>query len=94
MSWGEAVLLVAELSRESGSHLFAARAGFDFVASHADSAGIILAQAYLNSHRDREKFPQPVRLPGPIIPEDLRGVDEETRADITARARRLSAIRD
>lgn len=85
VTWGEAIDLVSELTRESGSHLFAALAGFRFAASQADLAGIVHAEAFLNVNRDAKEYPEPIRLPSPISsPEHELPTDEElTRARAT-----------
>lgn len=67
VTWGEATLLITELGKETGSHLFAALAGYRVAASQAELAAVLHAEAFVNAHRDREKHPEPFRLPSPLV---------------------------
>lgn len=77
--FAEAIDLLHELVRETGSHYFADIAGFDFAGSQRDVAGILLAEAYINAHRDEKKSPEYIQFPKPWRAESSKPVvtDEE-----------------
>lgn len=85
VSWGEASHLIQELVRESGSHLFAAIAGYRYAGSQAELATILHAEAFVNANRDRKEHPDPFRLPSPLPdPDEVDAPTDEELA--TARA--------
>jgi len=64
--WGEAADLIAELMRETGSHLYADLAGLHLAASQADFAAILHAEWFMNMNRDKDELPEPIELPAPF----------------------------
>lgn len=70
----DAVRHVRELERETGSHLYADLVGMQFAATHAEFAAVLHAEAWLNTHRDREVVKKPIELPKPFL------LDEEPPA--------------
>lgn len=65
ISWGEAAHLLAELARETGSHLYADLVDFRFAASQADFASILLAETVMNTLRPADS--EPTELPAPFL---------------------------
>jgi hypothetical protein len=88
---GEAILLIRELQRESGSHTHMAVYGLTETASLADLAGILHAQKDLNRGLPRGK--KPVTLPFPWEqPDPNANVTPERRAELKAQLERRSAF--
>jgi hypothetical protein len=94
VSHGEAIALIAEMGRETGSHLYADLAGFTVAATQADLASIIHAEWYINVHRDQKKS-KPVELPKPFTREVAEEpVSDERRDELRAQLRARSAFRE
>lgn len=67
-----------EIGRETGSHLYADMLGMTFAGSQAEFAQILLAEAWINSHRDQKETPKPIELPKPFLPEvPVKATDAE-----------------
>ena len=64
--FGEAIDLVHELTRETGSHLYANLSAYPVAATDGEFATILHAQVTLNGARDTKEFPEPLELPGPL----------------------------
>lgn len=95
VTYGEAIILIEGLLRETGSHLVAKMSGYDWVASHADVALITLSEWFMNVHRDRDKSPEPLRLPRPWpAGRTAPDVNEEERAALVLKLTERSALRD
>ncbi|VXB32787.1 hypothetical protein [Pseudoclavibacter sp. 8L] len=64
VTWGEAISLVRELQRDTGSHLFASIQGFSYIASLPQIASVLLLEHEKNKYREegqeRFKFPLPM----------------------------------
>ncbi|QJU52928.1 hypothetical protein SCB71_06295 [Herbiconiux sp. KACC 21604] len=79
--------------RESGSHLHADLAKLRFAGSHADRAGIQLAEWYINVHLDRKRHKKDIELPGPWGKANPNAdVTPERRAALRAELERRSAF--
>lgn len=93
VTFGEALDLVVELLKETGSHLVAELAGMSRPLSWADLAVITLTEAYLNAHRDPKKQPKPVQLFDLWEKTDPNAdVTAERRAELEAQLERRSAF--
>lgn len=90
VSWREAIDLVNELIKETGSHLYAEQTGLRFAASQADLASILHAEAFVNANRDRAKSPEPFRLPSPLIEAGGEAVSDEELAEGRALLKKYS----
>lgn len=95
-TYGEAVDLILELMRETGSHLYAESSGYDrYAMSVGDLAALVHAEAYLNVNRDREKRKQPFDLGRPWGPKDPNAdLTPEERAALIDQLRARSVFRD
>lgn len=93
--FGEGIHLVMELRRDTGSHTYASERGYDWVASYADISQMILAEWYMNVHRDRKQSPDPIHLPRPW-PDQAPNADvtAEERAELEQKLLARSALRD
>ncbi len=93
-SYGEARDLISELVRESGSHLVADMAGFDFAASQADVATILHAEWYANMPRPYlKKLKKRIELWRPMgKPKANADVSAEDRARLVAELERRSVF--
>lgn len=94
VSFGEALDLVVELLKETGSHLVAELTGLNRPMSWADMSMVILAETYLNAHRDPKKQPKPVTLFDMWEKRDPNSdVTTERRAELEEQLERRSAFR-
>ncbi len=94
VTYGEALDLVVELMKETGSHLVAELTGMTRPLSWADLSVITLTEAYLNSHRDPKKQPKPVQLFELWEKKDPNAdVAPERRRELKAQLERRSAFR-
>lgn len=77
VSYGEAVDLIGGLSAEAGTHTHAAVHGWAYPLSNGEIYSQLLAVAFINTHRDRKKHPQPLEASWPwpdrdeVSPEEL-----------------------
>lgn len=92
-SWADAVAVVEQLKRDTGSHLWASLAGYSWAASMADVALILMATRKLNE--GRAAGDPPIELPLPFQPERAEALPvatpEET-SDALAYLREHTAI--
>lgn len=94
VTYGEALDLVVELLKETGSHVAGEVAGLNRPASWADMAMIVLAEGYLNAHRDPKKQPKPVTLFELWEKRDPNAdVTPQRRAELVEQLERRSAFR-
>lgn len=94
VSFGEALDLMVELLKETGSHVVAELSGLARPMSWADMAMVVLAEAYLNAHRDPKKQPKPVTLFELWEKRDPNAdVTAERRAELEEQLERRSAFR-
>ncbi len=80
ITWGEAVDLVEELQRDTGSHLFASIAGYKWAASMADIATILLANRAINEGTRGTPVMLPLPIGGEPKPVDSATPDETNAA--------------
>lgn len=93
VSFGEAIDLIVELMRETGSHIVADLTGLHRPMSWADIAMVTLAEAYLNAHRDVKKHPKPVQLFEVWVKQDPNAdVTPERRRELEEQLERRSAF--
>jgi hypothetical protein len=91
ITYGEALHLVFELRKESGSHTHMARWHLSETASLADLATIRHAEWYMNGHK-KENTPE-IELPRPWqAPDPNADVTPERRAELKAQLQRRSAF--
>lgn len=94
VSFGEALDLVVELLKETGSHVVAELSGLTRSMSWADMAMVVLAEGYLNAHRDTKKQPKPVTLFELWEKRDTNAdVTPERRRELEEQLERRSAFR-
>lgn len=94
MTYGEALLLVTELLRETGSHLHADLTGMDFAASQSDLAVILHAEWFINVNRDPKVLKEPVKLSRPWLEKKPNAdVTASRRAELEQQLERRSAFR-
>lgn len=95
VTYGEAILLISELKRETGSHLVMSLRGWDWSASNADIALITHAEWYMNVHRDTKASKEPIKLPRPWSEKDPNAdVTAQERAELEQKLLARSALRD
>lgn len=83
--FGEAISLVAEDIRETGSHLHANLTGLRFAASQSDIALILHATWFMNANKDDKQHPEQIELPGPFVrPEEEPDATDGEKADALA----------
>lgn len=94
VTFGEALDLVVELLKETGSHVVAELSGLNRPLSWADMAIIVLAEGYLNAHRDTKKQQKPVTLFDMWQKRDPNAdVTAERRRELEQQLERRSAFR-
>lgn len=94
VTFGEGIDLVVELLKETGSHVVAELTGLNRPLSWADMAMVVLAESYLNAHRDPKKQAKPVTLFEMWEKRDPNAdVTPERRAELEAQLERRSAFR-
>lgn len=87
-SWSLALALIKELARDTGSHLYAAVAGYTYVASMADIAQMLHFEAFINANREQGREPFKFPLPFSREPEKPEVTPEERREGKEALAKR------
>lgn len=91
ITYGEAILLVFELRRESGSHTHMRMHGFTETMSLSQFTDMLLTQSFMNLLRGKNA--QPIKLPIPWdAPDPNADVTPEQRADLEAQLERRSAF--
>lgn len=83
ISYGEAIDLVVELQRESGSHLCADLNGWDFAASYGETVAAVHASAYFHVHGAEEDplpFPWSTSKKPDVTPEELAALKASLRS--------------
>jgi hypothetical protein len=94
-TFGEAIDHVEQLKRRFDSHLNAALSDWAWSASLGDIYLGVLAETYLNVHRDPKKQREPIRLPKPWTTKPAAAdVTPEEREELRASLARRSAFRD
>ena len=95
LRWRRASDLVEELLKETGSHLSTSIRGDRWVASFSDVAQIAHAEWFMNANRDRERAPEPIRLPRPWPDREANAdITDDERAELERQLLARSALRD
>lgn len=91
--WEEAAVLIYELKRETGSHLFASESDWAFALSYEGQLMHLHTTGFLNVNRDTKIRPKPVEIPGPWTKTEAgEDVTPEERAEARAQLLRYSAF--
>ncbi|WP_394254705.1 hypothetical protein [Pseudoclavibacter helvolus] len=93
ITWGEAMSLVYELARDTGSHLFASIKGYSYVASLPEIASMLLLEHEKSKYR--EEGQEPYKFSMPFSRGDEKPVvSPEERAAGKAELAKRSVFRD